>query len=248
MGPSAIGSNFHRVQEPRLHLEQWLGRRVPGGPTDEIRLASELLRESGRSRSIIAEHSTTCRVLSREVAHGRYNTLTVSRRRGLQWPAATPQSQLQRIDGYRGDDCESNSSADAARRPACFGARAGVLRFLAERRDIYFPFLGTSGDVPITPLYEYFPRRVQDAGATPRRARPRRADHQPEQRAAALPEARPRRRCCGARSTRRSIGIDPHWMVRAGEPRGRQADPQRPPGSSRCCFGAHRTDVTTPPS
>lgn len=26
-----------------------------------------------------------------------------------------------------------------------------------ERSDIYFPFLGTSGDVPITPLYEYFP-------------------------------------------------------------------------------------------
>jgi clorobiocin biosynthesis protein CloN6 len=26
-----------------------------------------------------------------------------------------------------------------------------------ERRDLYFPFLGTSGDVPITPLYEYFP-------------------------------------------------------------------------------------------
>lgn len=26
-----------------------------------------------------------------------------------------------------------------------------------NRRDIYFPFLGTSGDVPITPLYEYFP-------------------------------------------------------------------------------------------
>jgi clorobiocin biosynthesis protein CloN6 len=26
-----------------------------------------------------------------------------------------------------------------------------------ERRDIYFPFPGTSGDVPITPLYEYFP-------------------------------------------------------------------------------------------
>ncbi len=26
-----------------------------------------------------------------------------------------------------------------------------------SRRDIYFPFLGTSGDVPITPLYEYFP-------------------------------------------------------------------------------------------
>lgn len=26
-----------------------------------------------------------------------------------------------------------------------------------ERGDIYFPFLGTSGDVPITPLYEYFP-------------------------------------------------------------------------------------------
>ena len=26
-----------------------------------------------------------------------------------------------------------------------------------ERQDIYFPFLGTSGDVPITPLYEYFP-------------------------------------------------------------------------------------------
>jgi len=26
-----------------------------------------------------------------------------------------------------------------------------------ERRDIYFPFLSTSGDVPITPLYEYFP-------------------------------------------------------------------------------------------
>ncbi|HTP30419.1 MAG TPA: cobalamin-dependent protein, partial [Anaeromyxobacteraceae bacterium] len=25
------------------------------------------------------------------------------------------------------------------------------------RRDIYFPFMGTSGDVPITPLYEYFP-------------------------------------------------------------------------------------------
>lgn len=26
-----------------------------------------------------------------------------------------------------------------------------------DRADIYFPFLGTSGDVPITPLYEYFP-------------------------------------------------------------------------------------------
>jgi clorobiocin/coumermycin A biosynthesis protein CloN6/CouN6 len=26
-----------------------------------------------------------------------------------------------------------------------------------NRSDIYFPFLGTSGDVPITPLYEYFP-------------------------------------------------------------------------------------------
>jgi clorobiocin/coumermycin A biosynthesis protein CloN6/CouN6 len=26
-----------------------------------------------------------------------------------------------------------------------------------NRKDIYFPFLGTSGDVPITPLYEYFP-------------------------------------------------------------------------------------------
>ncbi len=26
-----------------------------------------------------------------------------------------------------------------------------------SRNDIYFPFLGTSGDVPITPLYEYFP-------------------------------------------------------------------------------------------
>jgi clorobiocin biosynthesis protein CloN6 len=26
-----------------------------------------------------------------------------------------------------------------------------------NRRDIYFPFLGTAGDVPITPLYEYFP-------------------------------------------------------------------------------------------
>lgn len=26
-----------------------------------------------------------------------------------------------------------------------------------ERKDIYFPFLWTSGDVPITPLYEYFP-------------------------------------------------------------------------------------------
>jgi len=26
-----------------------------------------------------------------------------------------------------------------------------------DRRDTYFPFLGTSGDVPITPLYEYFP-------------------------------------------------------------------------------------------
>jgi len=33
--------------------------------------------------------------------------------------------------------------------PAFFDFRA--------RRDIYFPFLGTSGDVPITPLYEYFP-------------------------------------------------------------------------------------------
>ncbi len=26
-----------------------------------------------------------------------------------------------------------------------------------ERRDIYYPYLSTSGDVPITPLYEYFP-------------------------------------------------------------------------------------------
>ena len=34
-------------------------------------------------------------------------------------------------------------------RPAIFEFR--------DRRDLYFPFLGTSGDVPITPLYEYFP-------------------------------------------------------------------------------------------
>ena len=40
-----------------------------------------------------------------------------------------------------------------------------------QRRDIYFPFLGTSGDVPITPLYEYFPlgfktlkRHLEDRG------------------------------------------------------------------------------------
>lgn len=40
-----------------------------------------------------------------------------------------------------------------------------------NRRDIYFPFLGTSGDVPITPLYEYFPvgfkslqRHLRDRG------------------------------------------------------------------------------------
>jgi len=26
-----------------------------------------------------------------------------------------------------------------------------------DRRDIYFPFLGTTGDIPITPLYEYYP-------------------------------------------------------------------------------------------
>jgi clorobiocin biosynthesis protein CloN6 len=26
-----------------------------------------------------------------------------------------------------------------------------------ERSDVYFPYLSTSGDVPITPLYEYFP-------------------------------------------------------------------------------------------
>src|SRR6185503_28371 len=26
-----------------------------------------------------------------------------------------------------------------------------------DREDIYFPYLSTSGDVPITPLYEYFP-------------------------------------------------------------------------------------------
>ena len=26
-----------------------------------------------------------------------------------------------------------------------------------DRTDIYFPYLSTSGDVPITPLYEYFP-------------------------------------------------------------------------------------------
>ena len=39
------------------------------------------------------------------------------------------------------------------------------------RRDIYFPFLGTTGDIPITPLYEYFPfgfktlrRRLQEQG------------------------------------------------------------------------------------
>lgn len=40
-----------------------------------------------------------------------------------------------------------------------------------DRSDVYFPFLGTSGDVPITPLYEYFPigfktleRRLGEAG------------------------------------------------------------------------------------
>ena len=47
--------------------------------------------------------------------------------------------------------------------PAFFDFRA--------REDIYFPYLSTSGDVPITPLYEYFPigfktlqRHLQDRG------------------------------------------------------------------------------------
>jgi clorobiocin biosynthesis protein CloN6 len=36
-------------------------------------------------------------------------------------------------------------------------AHAPAVFEFRDRRDIYFPFLGTSGDVPITPLYEYFP-------------------------------------------------------------------------------------------
>ena len=52
------------------------------------------------------------------------------------------------------------------------GSRAGMLPRLGadlllvhppafhefrDRRDLYFPFMGTSGDIPITPLYEVFP-------------------------------------------------------------------------------------------
>jgi clorobiocin/coumermycin A biosynthesis protein CloN6/CouN6 len=36
-------------------------------------------------------------------------------------------------------------------------AHAPAFYDFRNRSDIYFPYLGTSGDVPITPLYEYFP-------------------------------------------------------------------------------------------
>src|SRR5262245_16827110 len=56
------------------------------------------------------------------------------------------------------------SDADSNQVPRLPPLRADLLLLHApaffdfrDRRDVYFPFLGTSGDVPITPLYEYFP-------------------------------------------------------------------------------------------
>lgn len=48
-------------------------------------------------------------------------------------------------------DEQSRSEADLilVHAPAFFDFR--------DRRDIYFPYMSTSGDVPITPLYEYYP-------------------------------------------------------------------------------------------
>jgi clorobiocin biosynthesis protein CloN6 len=58
-----------------------------------------------------------------------------------------------------GEKCDSG-----CKKPVLPNLRADLLLVHApaffefrNRRDIYFPFLGTSGDVPITPLYEYFP-------------------------------------------------------------------------------------------
>jgi clorobiocin/coumermycin A biosynthesis protein CloN6/CouN6 len=53
------------------------------------------------------------------------------------------------------------TSSDATNLPALRAdmvlVHAPAVFDFRNRRDIYFPFLGTSGDVPITPLYEYFP-------------------------------------------------------------------------------------------
>ena len=63
-------------------------------------------------------------------------------------PSSDARSSVLPLESGNGDGALPALSADLVlmHAPAFFDFR--------ERRDIYFPFLGTSGDVPITPLYE----------------------------------------------------------------------------------------------
>ena len=112
-----------------------------------------------------------------------------------------------------------------------------------ERRDIYFPFLGTSGDVPITPLYEYFPvgfktlqRFLGERGHDVRiinlssvLLRFPKLDFDALLRALDAPVVGHRPALDGPR---------------AGEPRGRQAHPRASAPTSRCCSAASRRRTT----
>jgi len=114
--------------------------------------------------------------------------------------------------------CQDAQSAP--RRPALSTLRADLILLhppavhdFRDRGDVYFPFLGTSGDVPITPLYEFFPlgfkrlqRHLGDRGRSVRILN-----------LGTLLLRYPRLELAdvlGALDTR-LLGIDLHWLVHA---------------------------------
>ena len=112
-----------------------------------------------------------------------------------------------------------------------------------ERRDIYFPFLGTCGDVPITPLYEYFPvgfktlqRFLGDRGLDVRIINL-------SERAAAFSRTRPRQcdPCARYAGRRHRPALD---GPRAGQPRGRQAHSRSAPGHTGSFSAGSRRPTT----
>ena len=113
-----------------------------------------------------------------------------------------------------------------------------------EREDIYFPYLSTSGDVPITPLYEYFPvgfktlqRYLEDRGFSS-------GDPEPLHRVDEVS----RRSTSGqllSSVDAKLIGIDLHWMVHVqGSLATAAAHQGNPPGYRRSSSAASRPPTT----
>ena len=90
---------------------------------------------------------------------------------GIRWGPSVSEGRMQGPKELPMSETPSTPSSFPARSVDLLLVHAPAFFDFRERQDIYFPYLSTSGDVPITPLYEYFPvgfktlqRYLQDRG------------------------------------------------------------------------------------